>query len=167
MCCLNINACYFGVCTSLYMLFLTAHHACIIGVWCNDWNIIVPDKIEALEGSCVSINCRFDIPDRYDLSLTDPAVGVWYKTWNGIKTLVFSSSRPTLSLIKGNITGTLIYRDCTTIFFNPTLNDRGIYNFRIECNALKYTFTQKLVSIDVIRECKLFSIPKCKLEMYN
>lgn len=136
---------------------LYSHHASIVGVWCRDWNISVPDKIDVLNGSCVSINCIFDIPQLYDIDLTDTAGGVWFKTLNGIKTLVFNSSKPTLSPFKGNITGRLKDKDCTTIFYNATLNHKGTYNFRIEGkNSLKYVFGQKSVSIDVIGKCKLY-----------
>lgn len=135
------------------MSVLTSHHACVVGVWCRDWNISVPDQIDVLNRSCVTINCRFEIPELYDPDLTDTAGGVWYKTLNGIKTLVFNSSKPTLSLFKGNITGQLKDKDCTTIFYNATANHKGIYNFRIEGkNTLKYGFTQKLVSINVTGE---------------
>ncbi|KAI7791696.1 putative B-cell receptor CD22 [Triplophysa rosa] len=143
--------CYKSVVLISARQFGNVLNVCFLCVWCRNWNISLPDKIEALNGSCVSINCRFDIPELYDLHLTDTAGGVWYKTVNAIKTLVFNSSRPTLSLFKGNITGKLRDKDCTTIFFNSTSNHRGIYNFRIEGkNTLKYVFGQKSVSIDVI-----------------
>ncbi|XP_073670097.1 Schwann cell myelin protein-like [Paramisgurnus dabryanus] len=121
------------------------------GVWCRDWSISLPEKIEALSGSCVTINCRFDIKSEYDNDLTDSAAGVWSKDGHqNNNNIVFNSSNSNLSL-KGNITGKLKNKDCTTIFYNFTSNHTGAFFFRIEGNGeLKYTYTQKSVSIDVI-----------------
>ncbi|XP_073672006.1 uncharacterized protein [Paramisgurnus dabryanus] len=54
-------------------------------VWCEDWSISLPKKIEALSGSCVTINCRFDINSEYDKDLTDSAAGVWLKDGTDIE----------------------------------------------------------------------------------
>ncbi|XP_065124599.1 uncharacterized protein [Paramisgurnus dabryanus] len=116
------------------------------GVWCGDWSISLPEKIEALSGSCVTINCTFTIDNTYDKDLTDSAAGVWSKD----NTIVFNSSNSNL-FFKGNITGKLKNKNCTTIFYNVTSNDKGKFYFRIEGNGgLKYTYTQKSVSINVI-----------------
>ncbi|XP_073670131.1 Schwann cell myelin protein-like isoform X2 [Paramisgurnus dabryanus] len=117
------------------------------GVWCGDLNISLPEKIEALRGSCVTINCRFDIDKIYDKDLTDSAVGVWYKDGTDTKK-VFDSNKPKF-LFKEKITGKLKDKDCTTIFYNVTSKDKGRYKFRIEGNGkLKYTYKQS-VSINV------------------
>ncbi|XP_073671121.1 uncharacterized protein [Paramisgurnus dabryanus] len=120
------------------------------GVWCGDWNISLPEKIEALSGSCVTINCRFNIKSEYDNGLTDSAAGVWYKDGHQDINIVFNSSNSNLTL-KGKITEKLKSKDCTTIFYNITSNHNGTFNFRIEGNdGLKWIYTQKSVSIDVI-----------------
>lgn len=118
------------------------------GVWCGDLNISLPEKIEALRGSCVTINCRFDIDSKYDKDLTDSAAGLWLKDGTDTKK-VFDSSKAKF-LFKGKISGKLKDKDCTTIFYNVTPKDKGRYKFRIEGNGkLKYTYKQ-FVSIDVI-----------------
>ncbi|XP_073730190.1 myelin-associated glycoprotein-like [Misgurnus anguillicaudatus] len=123
---------------------LSAKCAC-----CGDWSISLPEKIKALRGSCVTINCRFDIDNTYDKDLTDSAAGVWYKDGTKDNNIVFNSSNSNLSF-KGEITGKLKDKDCTTIFYNVTSKDKGRYKFRIEGNGkLKYTYKQS-VSIDVI-----------------
>nr|XP_055047407.1 Schwann cell myelin protein-like [Misgurnus anguillicaudatus] len=123
------------------------------GVWCGGWSISLPKNIEALSGSCVTINCRFTIENIYDKYLTDSAGGVWYKDWTeSTKNVVFDSSKPNLSF-KGNITGKLKHKDCTTIFYDVTLNHKGRFNFKIEGNyPLKWTYKgiEEYVLIDVI-----------------
>nr|XP_055046772.1 myelin-associated glycoprotein-like [Misgurnus anguillicaudatus] len=121
------------------------------GVWCGDWSISLPEKIEALNGSCVTIHCTFDINNTYDKDLTDSAAGVWYKDGIDYQTnVVFYSNRTDL-YFEGKIIGKLKSKNCTTIFYNVTSNYSGQFFFRIEGNGgLKYTYTQKSVSINVI-----------------
>ncbi|XP_073731585.1 myelin-associated glycoprotein-like [Misgurnus anguillicaudatus] len=121
------------------------------GVWCGDWSISLPKKIEALRGSCVIINCTFTINNTYDKYLTDSAAGMWYKDdHTNINNIVFNSSNSNLPL-KGEITGKLKSKDCTTIFYDITSNHGGKFYFRIEGNdPLKSTFTQNSVSVGVI-----------------
>ncbi|XP_073730647.1 uncharacterized protein [Misgurnus anguillicaudatus] len=137
------------------------HHVCIVGVRCGDWSISLPEKIEALRGSCVTINCTFTINNTYNKYLTDSAAGVWFK--DGCEpNRVLDSNRPE-NLYKGNITGKLKDKDCTTIFYDVTLNHKGRFNFRIEGNGpLIYTYRQKTVSIDVID-----SPPKPTVQMFK
>nr|XP_055047410.1 sialic acid-binding Ig-like lectin 12 [Misgurnus anguillicaudatus] len=121
------------------------------GVWCEYWPISLPEKIEALSGSCVTINCTFTINNTYNNDLTDSAAGVWYKDGTDLsKNVVFNSSRTNL-YFKGEIIGKLKRKDCTTIFYNVTSNYSGKFFFRIEGNGeLKYTYPQKSALIDVI-----------------
>ncbi|XP_073726178.1 sialic acid-binding Ig-like lectin 14 [Misgurnus anguillicaudatus] len=132
-------------------------------VWCGDWNISLPEKIEALSGSCVTINCTFDIHTTYDKYLNDSAVGVWFKNGHeDNKNIVFNSGNSNLPL-KGKITGKLKDKNCTTTFYNVISHHKGPFYFRIEGNdGLKYTYTQKSVSIDVIA-----SPPKPKVQMFK
>nr|XP_055046782.1 nectin-4-like [Misgurnus anguillicaudatus] len=132
------------------------------GVRCGDWPISLPEKIEALSGSCVIINCTFTIDTKYDKDLTDSAVGVWYKNGTKDNNIVFNSRNPNLSF-KGNITGQLKDKDCTTIFYNVSSNNTDKYTFRIEGNGgLKWTYAQKSVSIAVIA-----SPPKPTVQMFK
>ncbi|XP_073671369.1 myelin-associated glycoprotein-like [Paramisgurnus dabryanus] len=121
------------------------------GVCCGDWSISLPEKIEALSGSCVTINCTFDINNKYDKDLTDSAAGVWSKDEHQYNNnIVFNSSNSNFPF-KGEITGKLKNKNCTTIFYNVTPNHKGTLYFRIEGNGgLKYTYTQQSVLIDVI-----------------
>ncbi|XP_065124656.1 B-cell receptor CD22-like [Paramisgurnus dabryanus] len=120
------------------------------GVWCGDWNISLPEKIEALSGSCVTINCTFTINNTYDTYLTDSAAGVWYKDGHEENNkIVFNSSNSNL-LLKGKITGKLKHKDCTTNLYDVTSNHNGKFYFRIEGSGpLKYTYAQKSALINV------------------
>nr|XP_055046286.1 sialic acid-binding Ig-like lectin 13 [Misgurnus anguillicaudatus] len=119
------------------------------GVWCGDWNISLPEKIEALSGSCVTINCTFTIDNTYDKDLTDSAAGMWYKDGHKDNNIVFNSSN-SKHRFKGEITGKLKDKNCTTIFNNVTSDYKGKFYFRIEINGgLKYNYHQKSVSINV------------------
>ncbi|XP_057179828.1 B-cell receptor CD22-like isoform X1 [Triplophysa rosa] len=126
---------------------------CIIlflkGVWCRDWNISLPEKIEALTGSCVTINCTFDINNTYDLDLNDTAVGIWFKNNHDASgTIMYNSS---ISNNLGKITGNLKDKDCTTDFYNVSSNHSAKFFFRIEGKGkLRWTYAQKYVSIHVI-----------------
>ncbi|KAM9468116.1 sialic acid-binding Ig-like lectin 5 [Clarias gariepinus] len=52
--------------------------------------------------------------------------------------------------IKGEIIGDLHMKNCTTIFYNISESDRGVYYFRIETpGSLKYTYTPTSVSVRV------------------
>ncbi len=128
---------------------------CVVGVCCRDFIISLPEKIEALSGSCVIIKCRFEIENIYDTNLTERATGVWFKDGTDVKNnLVFNSSTSgQIFVIKGNITGKLKDKDCTTVFYELRSNHSGQYYFRIEGEGgLKWTYTKTNVSIDVMGE---------------
>ncbi|XP_026064805.1 Schwann cell myelin protein-like [Carassius auratus] len=133
-------------------------------VCCRDFNISLPEKINALSGSCVIIKCRFEIQEQYDKNLTESATGMWFKDGTSVdNNLVFySSSSIQKSSMKGNITGKLKDKDCTTVFYDLRSNHKGQYYFRIEGEAgLKWTFKETSVSIDVID-----SPPKPTVQLY-
>ncbi|XP_056603646.1 B-cell receptor CD22-like isoform X2 [Triplophysa dalaica] len=126
---------------------------CIIlflqGVRCRDWSISLPEKIEALNGCCLTIHCTFDMENSFDSDLDDTAVGVWFKNNPySSEQIVLNSS---ISNNLGKITGHLKDKNCTTDFYNFSSNDDAQLFFRIEGkDGLKYTYTTKYVSIHVI-----------------
>ncbi|XP_056603637.1 myelin-associated glycoprotein-like isoform X2 [Triplophysa dalaica] len=126
---------------------------CIIlflqGVRCRDWSISLPEKIEALNGSCLTINCTFDIKNSFDRDLDDTAVGIWFKNNPySSEQIVLNSS---ISNNLGKITGHLKDKNCTTDFYNFSSNDDAKLFFRIEGkDGLKYTYATKYVPIHVI-----------------
>ncbi|XP_026104330.1 B-cell receptor CD22-like, partial [Carassius auratus] len=104
------------------------------------FNINLPNKVEALKGSCVFIPCTFDIDQRYEDDLTDSAKRMWVKVENP-PVIVFDSSSPNTGLLKGEIFGTATQKNCTTRFDNVDQRHNGSYYFRIETSGkLKYNY---------------------------
>ncbi|XP_052433345.1 myelin-associated glycoprotein-like [Carassius gibelio] len=133
------------------------------GVWCREFSISLPQKIEALSGSCVIIKCRFEIQEQYDKNLTEnAATGLWLKDGdNTDKHLVFNSKDPKPNHLDGKITGKLHKKNCTTIFYNVSSKHTGRYYFRIESGGLKYVYSVNTSTINV-----LDSPPKPTVQLY-
>jgi len=80
---------------------------CVLGALCGV-DISLPEKVEALKGSCVFIPCTFDIDQTNENErLTDNAQRIWYKDGSPV-TEVFNSDQPNAGLLKGEIFGTPI-----------------------------------------------------------
>ncbi|XP_067283592.1 sialic acid-binding Ig-like lectin 6 [Pseudorasbora parva] len=130
------------------------------GVCCRDFSISLPERIEALSGSCVIIKCTFEIMEEYDKDLTESAAtGIWRKDGVRIYNQVFNSSDPN-SHFKGEITGTLHEKNCTTIFYDVSSDHDGEYYFRIVVRGLKYSYVANSSTINVIE-----SPPKPTVEL--
>uniref|UniRef100_A0A8C1EQQ9 Ig-like domain-containing protein n=1 Tax=Cyprinus carpio carpio TaxID=630221 RepID=A0A8C1EQQ9_CYPCA len=141
---LNSNKCCRSVfcILTLYDFFLLS--VCVLGVLCG-FNINLPQRVEALKGSCVFIPCTFDIEQEYEKDLTDSAKRMWFKA--GGSTAVFDSSSPNTGLLKGEIFGTATQKNCTTRFDNVDQSHRGSYYFRLEANGkLKHSYTEPTYS---------------------
>ncbi|CAM4566253.1 unnamed protein product [Leuciscus chuanchicus] len=123
----------------------------LLGVCCRNFSISLSEKIEALSGSCVIIKCAFQIEDKHDKYLTESAaIGLWSKDGHDANHKVFNSSDPKHDRFKGNITGKLHEKNCTTIFYNVSSNHNGNYYFRIESGDLKNTYTVNTSTVNVI-----------------
>ncbi|XP_064160472.1 B-cell receptor CD22-like [Anguilla rostrata] len=110
----------------------------------SDWAVRMPQRIEALIGSCVLIPCRFEIPSEYDSDLLQEPSSVNGK-WKKDETIVFDSSSQSASSLHGKITGDLLHKNCTTVLENLPMNYHGHYKFRLECNnRLKWNFEQSV-----------------------
>ncbi|KAK9975609.1 hypothetical protein ABG768_020853, partial [Culter alburnus] len=124
---------------------------CLIqGVFCDLINL--PERVEALEGSCVFIPCTFDIKQDFKKDLTDSAKRIWYKDGSP-PTVVFNSSHPPTGPLRGEIFGTPTKKNCTTRFDNVEQKDKGSYFFRLETSGvLKHSYRkpEDLVHISII-----------------
>ncbi|KAM9467794.1 B-cell receptor CD22-like [Clarias gariepinus] len=120
-------------------------------VWCREFSISLPESVEALRGLCVLIPCSFQINKEYDAQLQGDLTGIWTKDSTDHKTnTVFNSKIPEENKIKGEIIGDLHMKNCTTVFYNISESDRGVYYFRIETSGiLKYSYTSPTVSVRV------------------
>ncbi|XP_016116896.1 myelin-associated glycoprotein-like [Sinocyclocheilus grahami] len=144
-------------------LFLTCLY-CVVGVCCRDFSISLPQNFQALSGSCVIIKCRFEIEEKHDINLVpeSAATGLWLK--DGDKTnehLVFHSTDHKSNHFNGKITGNLLEKNCTTVFYNVSSKHTGRYYFRIESGGLKYVYTVNTSTINVID-----SPPKPTVQLY-
>ncbi|XP_077090267.1 sialic acid-binding Ig-like lectin 5 isoform X2 [Siphateles boraxobius] len=131
------------------------------GVCCRDFSISLPEKIEALSGSCVIIKCTFEIKKADDKDLTErDATGLWRR--DGTNDVVFNSRDHKPNYFKGNITGKLHEKNCTTIFYDVSSNHNGKYYFRIESGRLKYSYIKSTSTVNVIE-----SPPKPTVRLYK
>uniref|UniRef100_UPI0037E98208 B-cell receptor CD22-like n=1 Tax=Semicossyphus pulcher TaxID=241346 RepID=UPI0037E98208 len=114
------------------------------GALCGQFEVTVPQTIEVLRGSCVTIPCSFDIEDEHQSNLDSTCKALW-KDGNRV---VFDSSAPQQSQITGTLTGDLLKKDCTTTLNNMQPPPRNNYYFRLQCeNRLKYDFSYRTLSI--------------------
>ncbi|XP_059195067.1 B-cell receptor CD22-like [Centropristis striata] len=121
---------------------LTADISCAL---CRTFQLFVPPTIEVLSGSCVTIPCSFDIERKYDSFLDRSCRILWKQTDD--KT-VFDSGDPQTSTIKGELTGDVTKKDCTTTLNNMQPAHSKLYIFRLECNnGLRISF--KDIKIDI------------------
>ncbi|KAL1275909.1 hypothetical protein QQF64_035532 [Cirrhinus molitorella] len=122
------------------------------GVYCGEFSISLPEKIEALSGSCVIINCTFETNQLFGKALTEGSATVlWLKDGSDInKHQVFNSRDPKPNYFEGEMTGKLHEKNCTTVFYNVSSNYNGKYYFRIMTSeGKKYTYHVNF-SINVI-----------------
>ncbi|XP_023131965.2 B-cell receptor CD22 [Amphiprion ocellaris] len=109
------------------------------GVLCGDWRVIVPQKVEVVKGSCVTIPCSFDVPDEYVQYLNSECRAIWIK----------KDSRPWITLTQA-MTGDLTNKDCTSTFNNMIAENSHQYYFRLDCSEpLLYNFADRHVNLVV------------------
>ncbi|XP_033968719.1 myelin-associated glycoprotein-like [Trematomus bernacchii] len=107
------------------------------GSLCLKWEITMPLRIDGLTGSCVKVPCTFDIDSMYDVNLDNSCKAIWIRgSTAGIN--VFDSSltgdQASGNILKGNLTGNLQNKECTTIFYNMPPSHSDNYYFRIQCD---------------------------------
>ncbi|XP_053364122.1 sialoadhesin-like isoform X3 [Clarias gariepinus] len=135
-------------------------------VLCSEFSISLPESVEALRGLCVLIPCSFQINKEYDAQLQGNATGIWTKDSHDHQTnTVFNSKIPEQNKIKGEVIGDLRKKNCTTIFYNISESDRGVYYFRIETSgSLKYTYHSSSVSVRVRDSIRLYKEDQGEVE---
>ncbi|KAJ4931027.1 hypothetical protein JOQ06_025327 [Pogonophryne albipinna] len=99
----------------------------------------MPLSIDGLTGSCVKVPCTFDFNSKFDVDLDNSCKAIWIRGSTG-GTIVFDSGLTGVQA-SGNLTGNLLNKECTTIFYNMPLSHSDNYYFRIQCdNNLKGTY---------------------------
>ena len=111
---------------------------CVSGALCGEFKISMPETINVLSGSCVTIPCSFDVEDGHKNNLDSTCRAIWMNDGRNI----FDSSSPQQN---GQVTGNLRKKDCSTTLNNIHPRKKNEYTFRLECNnALKYTYNDKM-----------------------
>uniref|UniRef100_A0A3B5PSC3 Uncharacterized LOC111608103 n=1 Tax=Xiphophorus maculatus TaxID=8083 RepID=A0A3B5PSC3_XIPMA len=147
---LNFNASYLHdgekiSCTSVYRKqdgsadasFSTT--AIILCRSCGQFEISLPQTVQVLRGSCVTVPCSFGMKRKYEQYLSGGCRALW----------VYSGSSDPRLTDTNPVTGNLTEKNCTTTFSNMQHGHSNTYNFRLDCNGLKYTFKTASVKIEV------------------
>ncbi|XP_040899684.1 uncharacterized protein LOC121185534 [Toxotes jaculatrix] len=117
------------------------------GSLCEQFKVIMPQTVEALSGSCVTIPCSFDIETKFDNNLDYTCKAIW-KRKSDDKIVFDSAEKPGTN---GELRGNLTEKDCTTTLNNTVLDTSNTYYFRLECNnALKYSFNKDFEVVNVL-----------------
>ncbi|XP_027868453.1 uncharacterized protein LOC114141814 isoform X2 [Xiphophorus couchianus] len=122
---------------------------------CGQFEISLPQTVQVLRGSCVTVPCSFGMKRKYEQYLNGGCRALWVYT---------DSSDPRLT-DTNPVTGNLTEKNCTTTFSNMQHGHSNTYNFRLDCNGLKYTFKPASVKIEVIDNFPSPTLTPSTLEM--
>uniref|UniRef100_A0A671Y3E3 Ig-like domain-containing protein n=1 Tax=Sparus aurata TaxID=8175 RepID=A0A671Y3E3_SPAAU len=120
--------------------------SCVSAALCGQFKTIIPQTIEVLSGSCVTIPCSFDVETRFNSNIDETCRALWK---SDVQTVVFDSSNPQSSTIQGELKGNLTRKDCTTTLNNMRPEHSKEYFFRVECNNFRHNFHDQKLHISV------------------
>ncbi|XP_055019800.1 sialoadhesin-like isoform X2 [Boleophthalmus pectinirostris] len=107
---------------------------------CNVFSVTLPERVEAVRGSCLRIPCSFTIRDEYITNLNNKCRSEWRDTSSKQTPVTFTRPR----------TEDLTQKNCTTTVYNITEDQGKEVYFRLDCaNPLKWTFKDKTMNIKV------------------
>ncbi|XP_010895219.1 myelin-associated glycoprotein isoform X2 [Esox lucius] len=116
------------------------------GALCQQWSLWTPPRIVAIEGCCLLIPCRFEIPAEYEAQFENcEPTGTWKINTVPGSNIFNSFLTGAQKNIKGKIVGDLLKKNCTTTFDSLNAGRDDTYSFRLECagtNILKYNFLE-------------------------
>lgn len=104
------------------------------GTALGSWGVSYPESLKASSGSCLVVPCTFSYPA--EVTTANGIVAIWYKDYEGQKTVVFHSTNPqdVDSRFKGRaqLLGDPRAQNCTLLLRGVTTGDSGPYRFRFE-----------------------------------
>ncbi|XP_068045255.1 sialoadhesin isoform X1 [Anomalospiza imberbis] len=100
----------------------------------GSWGVSYPESLQASGGSCLVVPCTFSYPT--DVTTADGIVAIWYKDYDGQRTLVFHSATPQDVDPhfggRAQLLGDPMAQNCTLLLQGVTPGDSGLYRFRFE-----------------------------------
>ncbi|XP_039579965.1 sialoadhesin [Passer montanus] len=100
----------------------------------GSWGVSYPEFLKASGGSCLVVPCTFSYP--LGVTTADGIVAIWYKDYDGQRTLVFHSTTPQdvdpHFRGRAQLLGDPKARNCTLLLRGVTPGDSGLYRFRFE-----------------------------------
>uniref|UniRef100_A0A8C3Y130 Sialic acid binding Ig like lectin 1 n=1 Tax=Catharus ustulatus TaxID=91951 RepID=A0A8C3Y130_CATUS len=100
----------------------------------GSWGVSYPESLQASAGSCLLVPCTFSYPE--GVTAANGIAAIWYKDYNGQRTLVFHSATPQdvdpRFRGRAQLLGDPTARNCTLLLRGVTPGDSGSYRFRFE-----------------------------------
>ena len=119
----------------------------------TQWLIDVPSRIPAVQGSCVVIPCTYAYPKPKSKAILNRWRGFWKRGTKIVSTNLHKWKLTEEFKKRTQLLGNLRARNCTMFLDGVRSTDVGPFYFRIEMPQYNsFSFTEKTVSIDVIRE---------------
>ncbi|XP_061097813.1 myelin-associated glycoprotein-like isoform X1 [Conger conger] len=111
----------------------------------GEWAVWMPQSIEALNGSCVVIPCRFNIPSNWEKDLPQTTIQ-WLRKKDD--TVMFDSKSQSESLPQGTFTGDLQRKNCTTLLENLPKHAHDKYHLRLH-EPIKWSYKETFLELNI------------------
>ncbi|KAM9378011.1 LOW QUALITY PROTEIN: sialoadhesin [Phaethornis superciliosus] len=99
----------------------------------GSWGVLYPESVQGLSTSCLLIPCTLSYPPT--IRATRGIVAIWYKDYEGQKTLVYHSGGENVDdrfSGRASLVGQPSARNCSLMLREVTPEDNGPYRFRFE-----------------------------------
>ncbi|NXC41758.1 SN protein, partial [Penelope pileata] len=99
----------------------------------SSWGVSYPEALSSITGSCVVFPCTLSFPS--SVSAAAGIVAIWYKDYEGQKTVVFHSEGQGVDARfrgRAQLLGDPAAHNCTLLLRGVTPEDSGPYRFRFE-----------------------------------
>ncbi|XP_030046838.1 sialoadhesin isoform X2 [Microcaecilia unicolor] len=118
-----------------------------------DWDVLYPESLQTVQGSCLFIPCTFVFPS--DVSIPNGITAIWFKEVNSHRIVVYhSATNEAADTYKGRaeLLGNLDDKNCTLLLRNIKTEDAGKYQFRYEISEVHRWLDMKGVMVSVTSE---------------